>query len=178
MTLHDLLRFAFENLRRAKLRNTLTIIGVGVGTAALVSMLAYGSGLQKTFTDEFSDLELFNTVRISPTSNEFASLVNFSNRVFKGEKKKESNLVVLTPEVLKKSRRLRQRSRRIRLCIPKSFSRVALHLIRSIRLFSPKPCPRRWAKPQATIKFAMGHFLKVIPQKKLWCLKFCSTALA
>jgi putative ABC transport system permease protein len=106
MTLHDLLRFAFENLRRAKLRNTLTIIGVGVGTAALVSMLAYGSGLQKTFTDEFSDLELFNTVRISPTSNEFASLVNFSNRVFKGEKKKESNLVVLTPEVLEKVKTL------------------------------------------------------------------------
>ncbi len=106
MTLHDLLRFAFENLRRAKLRNTLTIIGVGVGTAALVSMLAYGSGLQKTFTDEFSDLELFNTVRISPTSNEFASLINFSNRVFKGEKKKESNLVVLTPEVLEKVKTL------------------------------------------------------------------------
>ncbi len=106
MTLHDLLRFAFDNLRRAKLRNTLTIIGVGVGTAALVSMLAYGSGLQKTFTDEFSDLELFNTVRISPTSNEFASLVNFSNRVFKGEKKKESNLVVLTPEVLEKVKTL------------------------------------------------------------------------
>jgi putative ABC transport system permease protein len=102
MALHDLLRFAFQNLLRAKLRNTLTIIGVGVGTAALVSMLSYGSGLQKTFTDEFSDLELFNTVRISPTSNEFASLVNFSNRIFKGEKKKETNLVVLTPEVLKR----------------------------------------------------------------------------
>ncbi|MGQ9806356.1 MAG: ABC transporter permease [Chlorobiales bacterium] len=106
MTLYDLLRFAFQNLRRAKLRNTLTIIGVGVGTAALVSMLAYGSGLQKTFTDEFSDLELFNTVRISPTSNEFASLINFSNRFFKNEKKKESNLVVLTPEVLEKVKTL------------------------------------------------------------------------
>ncbi len=106
MTLHDLLRFAFQNLRRAKLRNTLTIIGVGVGTAALVSMLAYGSGLQKTFTDEFSDLELFNTVRISPTNNEFASLVNLSNRVFKGEKKKNSNTMTLTPEVLEKVKTL------------------------------------------------------------------------
>lgn len=100
MTLRDLLRFAFQNLLRAKLRNALTIIGVGVGTAALVSMLAYGSGLQKTFADEFSDLELFNTVRVSPTNNEFASLVNFSNRVFKNEKKKDANAIILTPEVL------------------------------------------------------------------------------
>lgn len=68
MTLRDLLRFAGQNLLRAKLRNALTIIGVSVGVAALVSMLAYGAGLQKTFTDEFTDLELFNTARIAPTS--------------------------------------------------------------------------------------------------------------
>ncbi len=106
MKFYDLLRFASANLRRAKLRNVLTIMGVAVGTAALVSMLAYGSGLQKTFTDEFSDLELFNTVRISPTSNEFASLVNLSNRVFKGKKKKDANLVILTPDVLNKVKTL------------------------------------------------------------------------
>lgn len=105
MTLRDLLRFAAQNLLRAKLRNALTIIGVSVGVAALVSMLAYGAGLQKTFTDEFTDLELFNTVRIAPTSNDFSSLVNLSNRVFKNEKKKEANLVVLTPDVLEKAKK-------------------------------------------------------------------------
>jgi putative ABC transport system permease protein len=102
MSFQDLIQFALQNMLRAKLRNVLTVVGVGVGTAALVSMLAYGSGLQKTFTDEFSDLELFNTVRVAPTKNDFASLVNFSNRVFKNEKKKEANEVVLTPEVLQK----------------------------------------------------------------------------
>jgi putative ABC transport system permease protein len=101
MSQKDLFAFAFMNLKRAKLRNTLTMLGVAIGTAALVSMLSYGTGLQKTFTDEFSDLELFNTVRIASTKSDLSNLLSFSKKTVKNRNKPESdNEVVLTKEVL------------------------------------------------------------------------------
>lgn len=47
MTLNDLIKFAFSNLLREKLRSLLTILGVSIGVAALMAMVSFGSGLQK-----------------------------------------------------------------------------------------------------------------------------------
>jgi putative ABC transport system permease protein len=74
MTLNDLIKFAFSNLLREKLRSLLTILGVSIGVAALMAMVSFGSGLQKTFSDEFNDLELFNTVRITPTRVDLSTI--------------------------------------------------------------------------------------------------------
>ena len=47
MPFFDLLRLAFRNLREAKLRATLTSMGVIVGVAVIVTMVSFGLGLQR-----------------------------------------------------------------------------------------------------------------------------------
>lgn len=98
MTFNDLIQFAVQNLLRSKLRTALTTIGVAIGSGALVSMVAYGTGTQKNFTDEFQDLELFNTVRITPTRVDLSTLFSLSKRMTKSKSDRfeNKNEVVLT----------------------------------------------------------------------------------
>lgn len=101
MTFSDLVQFALGNLRREKLRSLLTILGVSIGVAALMAMVAFGSGLQKTFSDEFNDLELFNTVRITPTRVDLSTIFSLSKRSVKNLGQPDAkNPVVLTDSVL------------------------------------------------------------------------------
>lgn len=67
MRFPDLLRLAWDNLRRNRTRSLLTGGGVAVGVAALLALLAYGAGLQQNAQREFDALELYNTLRV--TSN-------------------------------------------------------------------------------------------------------------
>ncbi len=62
----DHLRFALTSLWKRKLRTFLTAAGVMIGIAALVSMVAFGRGMQKNVTDNFRSLELFNTLTVLP----------------------------------------------------------------------------------------------------------------
>ncbi|MDX2127429.1 MAG: FtsX-like permease family protein [Chloroherpetonaceae bacterium] len=103
MTTKDLFQFSFKNLRRAKLRTFLTVLGVSIGAAALSAMLSYGTGVQKTFTDEFSDLELFNTVRITPSNSDLNALLTFSRKTVKStaKGKRDENQMVLTQKVFR-----------------------------------------------------------------------------
>ncbi len=59
---------SFSNLARRKLRTFLTTFGVVIGIGALVSMFAFGQGVQKNVTDKFKELELFNYVNILPAT--------------------------------------------------------------------------------------------------------------
>ena len=43
----DLLELAGRNIRESRLRNVLTMMGIAVGVASLVSMLSLGIGLQR-----------------------------------------------------------------------------------------------------------------------------------
>ena len=61
----DLIRLAIANLRRSRTRTVMTIIGVMIGVAALVTLLSYGSGLQRTARNEFNALQLYNTLRLT-----------------------------------------------------------------------------------------------------------------
>jgi putative ABC transport system permease protein len=65
MRLADLLSLAWGNLWRNRTRSLLTGVGVMVGTAALVLLLAYGSGLERTAAREFNALRLDNTLRVT-----------------------------------------------------------------------------------------------------------------
>ncbi|MEF8938996.1 MAG: ABC transporter permease, partial [Salinivenus sp.] len=65
MRLADLLTLAWANLWRNRTRSLLTGVGVMVGTAALVMLLAYGSGLEQTADREFNALRLDNTLRVT-----------------------------------------------------------------------------------------------------------------
>ncbi|MBN2313365.1 MAG: ABC transporter permease [Sedimentisphaerales bacterium] len=64
MRISDYIEQSLSNLRKKKLRTFLTTFGVVIGIGALVSMFAFGKGMQKNFTDTFSELELFNYVGV------------------------------------------------------------------------------------------------------------------
>jgi len=66
MTLRDMLRIGTGNLRRLKLRSSLTISGVVIAIGAFVSMLSFGAGNQKLITEQFDDLGLFTTFLVFP----------------------------------------------------------------------------------------------------------------
>ncbi len=101
MNLRDLLKFSFENLVRSKLRTLLTMLGVMIGSAALVAMVSYGVGMQKTFSDEFSDLELFSSVRITNTRINMGDFLSLSKKTVRNtNEKREQNFVLLNDSVL------------------------------------------------------------------------------
>ncbi|MBA2338887.1 MAG: ABC transporter permease [Pyrinomonadaceae bacterium] len=74
MSFFDILRLAVRNLREAKLRVTLTTIGVVVGVAVIVTMVSFGLGLQRNTVSRFKNLDLFNEVTVY--GRNIASLVS------------------------------------------------------------------------------------------------------
>ena len=48
--------FSFNNLRSRKLRSWLTMIGIFIGIAAVVSLFSLGEGLQNAISSEFEEL--------------------------------------------------------------------------------------------------------------------------
>src|ERR1700687_1041978 len=78
MSFYDIPRLALSNLRDARLRATLTSMGVIVGVAVIVTMVSFGLGLQRNLLSRFKALDLFNEMRVfgknvftlaSPNSN-------------------------------------------------------------------------------------------------------------
>jgi len=101
MKFSALLKFSFENLVRSKLRTVLTILGVMIGSAALVAMIAYGVGLQKTFSDEFSDLELFSTVRVTSSSFDVSDILSYSKKAVRNlNENQNDNFIRLDDSIL------------------------------------------------------------------------------
>jgi len=64
MSFFDLLHLSLRNLREAKLRATLTSMGVIVGVAVIVTMVSFGLGLQHNMLSRFRALDLFNEIRV------------------------------------------------------------------------------------------------------------------
>ena len=64
MPFFDILKLALRNLREAKLRATLTTIGVTIGVAVIVTMVSFGLGLQRNTVDRFRELDLFNEITV------------------------------------------------------------------------------------------------------------------
>src|SRR6476619_2867053 len=60
----DLLQLAFRNLREAKLRATLTSMGVIVGVAVIVTMVSFGLGLQRNLLSRFKALDLLSEMSV------------------------------------------------------------------------------------------------------------------
>jgi putative ABC transport system permease protein len=66
MKIGDLTQMAFSNLWRTRLRTSLTALGVIIGIGALVSMVSFGTGLQKNVTSVFKENDLFTSLYVSP----------------------------------------------------------------------------------------------------------------
>jgi putative ABC transport system permease protein len=64
MSFLDILSLALRNLRQAKLRATLTTMGVIVGVAVIVTMVSFGLGLQRNMLARFGALDLFNEIQV------------------------------------------------------------------------------------------------------------------
>src|SRR5690242_17352280 len=64
MSFLDILHLALRNLRQAKLRATLTTMGVIVGVSVIVTMVSFGLGLQRNMLSRFKALDLFNEIQV------------------------------------------------------------------------------------------------------------------
>ncbi|MEG1651169.1 MAG: ABC transporter permease, partial [Oscillospiraceae bacterium] len=55
MRFYELLKFSFMNLWRRKLRTSLTLLGVMIGTASIVVMMSLGIGLNHSYIKQIED---------------------------------------------------------------------------------------------------------------------------
>ena len=66
MKSNDLFQLGISYLWKTKLRTFLTILGVAIGIGALVSMVSFGTGMQKNVTDYFKKNDLFTSIQVLP----------------------------------------------------------------------------------------------------------------
>ncbi|MFZ5830104.1 MAG: ABC transporter permease [Planctomycetota bacterium] len=66
----ELMRMAFDGLRRTRLRTTLTTLGVAIASAALVALVAFAIGLQRQVERPFKALALLNNIIVSSGDEE------------------------------------------------------------------------------------------------------------
>lgn len=70
MIFGDLFHLAFENLWRTKLRSVLTTLGVVIGVGMLVSMVSFGTGIQRNVTESFKVNDLFTSMEVLKKGSE------------------------------------------------------------------------------------------------------------
>ena len=66
MKMDEMVRLAFGNLWKMRLRTILTVLGVVIGIGALVSMVSFGTGMQKNVTEAFLKNDLFTSLQVLP----------------------------------------------------------------------------------------------------------------
>jgi len=64
MTFRDTLGLALRNLGEAKLRTSLTTMGVSIGIASLAGMVSLGVGLQDQFVGRFTQSGMFDGIPV------------------------------------------------------------------------------------------------------------------
>ena len=65
MRASDYVAHAWSNLWKKKLRTFLTTSGVVIGIGALVSMFAFGQGVQQNIRDQFDEMDLLRYINVS-----------------------------------------------------------------------------------------------------------------
>ena len=68
MTFRDTLSLALRNLRQAKLRTSLTTLGVSIGIASLAGMVSLGVGLEDQLVGRFTKSGMFDSINVLPGS--------------------------------------------------------------------------------------------------------------
>lgn len=69
MKIRDLLRLSTGNLFKRKLRTILTVLGVMIGVASIVTMVSLGLGLSRTLTEEMSSYGSLTSVTVRDASD-------------------------------------------------------------------------------------------------------------
>jgi len=99
MRISDLLRLAWDNLWRNRTRSLMTGVGVAIGAAALLTLLAYGSGLEQNAQREFNALKLHNTLRV--TSHSIPTMTGTRRTVSVDSLRTRSGRVALTDSLVR-----------------------------------------------------------------------------
>jgi ABC-type antimicrobial peptide transport system permease subunit len=98
MSFLDILSLALRNLRQAKLRAILTMMGVIVGVAVIVTMVSFGLGLQRNMLARFSALDLFNEIQVFGQGlTSLAGLARDTGRRDEGERRNGRQRADKTP---------------------------------------------------------------------------------
>lgn len=66
MRFADVISNVVMNLKRAKVRSSLTVLGVVIGTTAIVAMVSLGIGLQQSFVKQLMSLQAINELTVLP----------------------------------------------------------------------------------------------------------------
>lgn len=61
----DLFRLSFRNIRHRGLRSWLTVIGILIGTAAVVALISVGQGLQRAISSRVEQIVGYNTILVT-----------------------------------------------------------------------------------------------------------------
>jgi putative ABC transport system permease protein len=94
MTFRDTLDLALRNLGEAKLRTSLTTLGVSIGIASLAGMVSLGVGLQDQFVSRFTKSGLFDTITVTPGGDQpggLAQIARAGRRGFGGRRRAEQS---------------------------------------------------------------------------------------
>ncbi len=67
MKIFDLLRMALKNLFRSKVRTTLTVLGIVIGTTAIVIMLSLGIAMNAAYQEQMSRMGSMNVITVHPS---------------------------------------------------------------------------------------------------------------
>ncbi len=66
MKIFDILRMALKNLFRSKVRTTLTVLGIVIGTTAIIIMLSLGIAMNVAFKEQMSKMGSMNVITVYP----------------------------------------------------------------------------------------------------------------
>src|SRR5262245_50716020 len=69
MIIGDTVHLALRNLNQAKLRTSLTMLGVAIGIASLAGMVSLGVGLQDQFVGRLTRSGLFDSITVLNASD-------------------------------------------------------------------------------------------------------------
>ena len=97
---YDLVQMAWNGLSRNRARSLMTLLGVTIGAAALVTLLAYGSGLQHNARAQFEALELYNTLRVTSRPIPFSGPGDLLYRTLERDSLADRPAVALTDSVV------------------------------------------------------------------------------
>lgn len=80
MLILDVLRWGFKGIRERKLRAALTILGIVIGTAAVISLVSQTEGIQKSIIDQMNKLGP-NTISVRPASAAVTLTIKDVNKI-------------------------------------------------------------------------------------------------
>lgn len=79
----DIVRMAFGNLKRNKMRTVLTVSGVVVGIGAIVFLVSLGFGLQRLMVSKVANLEALTVITVRPGNKKETTITDSTITKFK-----------------------------------------------------------------------------------------------